>query len=176
MAEPEPNPPQHVEPELPIPVHYLYELAWFLPSIAIPVALLVVILLTAYGLHVQVPGDAGRVCSTQLNQVPTFARPGVFQTGPGRYEAHVVAQTWSFDPPEIRVPVDSTVTFLATSRDVIHGFMIHDVNVNVMLLPGQVARVSAHFEKPGDYPILCHEYCGVGHHTMWGHVRVERAP
>jgi cytochrome c oxidase subunit 2 len=42
-----------------------------------------------------------------------------------------------------------------------------------MLLPGQMARVTARFSKAGAYPFLCHEYCGLAHHTMAGQVIIE---
>jgi len=102
-----------------------------------------------------------------------FDRPGVVELAPGRYEARIVAQVWSFAPNEIRVPAGSTVTFVVTSKDVVHGLLIHGANVNVMVLPGQVARATGRFDKPGEYPFLCHEYCGIAHHTMWGKVIVE---
>ena len=41
------------------------------------------------------------------------------------------------------------------------------------LLPGQITRITAHFERAGTYPFLCHDYCGIAHHTMWGNVIVE---
>ena len=85
----------------------------------------------------------------------------------------MLAQIWSFTPSEIRVPRGSTVTFVATSKDVVHGLFIAHANVNAMLLPGQIVRVTAHFDKPGEYPIICHEYCGIAHHTMWAKVVVE---
>jgi cytochrome c oxidase subunit 2 len=85
----------------------------------------------------------------------------------------MVAQVWSFAPYEIRIPAGSTVTFIATSRDVVHGLFIPRTTVNVMLLPGQVARVTARFDRPGEYPLICHEYCGIAHHTMSGRVIVE---
>ena len=31
------------------------------------------------------------------------------------------------------------------------------------------------FEEPGEYDFVCHEYCGVGHHTMAGKLIVEEA-
>ncbi len=37
---------------------YLYELAWILPSIAIPVSMLVALTVTAFGAGVHVPSDA----------------------------------------------------------------------------------------------------------------------
>src|SRR5262250_1624302 len=129
---------------------YLYELAWILPSIAIPDGMLAALLVTA-----------------------PFHQLGVVQTGPLRYEVRMVSQIWSFTPNEIHVPVGSTVTFIATSRDVIHGLFIPGVNINVMLIPGQISRVTAHFDRVGEYFIACHEYCGIAHHTMGGKVIVE---
>ncbi len=155
---------------------YLYELAWILPSVAIPVGMLAALLVTAFGAGIHLPGHEGRVDPTRVAQTPPFDQPGVVEVGPGRYEARMVAGIWFFAPGEIRVPAGSTVTFVATSRDVVHGFMIHGVNVNVMLLPGQVARATARFDRPGEYPFVCHEYCGIAHHTMWGKVIVEPRP
>lgn len=152
---------------------YLYELAWILPSIAIPVGMLAAIIVTAFGAGIHVPGEEGRVDPTKLAATAPFDQPGVVEVAPGRYEVRMVAGIWSFAPNEIRVPAGSTVTFVATSRDVVHGLFIPRANVNVMLLPGQVSRVTARFPRPGEYPFLCHEYCGIAHHTMWGKVVVE---
>jgi cytochrome c oxidase subunit 2 len=33
--------------------------------------------------------------------------------------------------------------------------------------------VRARFDAPGEYVIICHEYCGVAHHTMAARVIVE---
>lgn len=152
---------------------YLYELAWILPSIAIPVGMLVALIVTAFGMGVHLPGIGGRVDPTRVAETPPFDQPGVVPLGPGRYEVRMVAGVWFFAPNEVRVRPGSTVTFVATSRDVVHGFYLHGAHVNVMLLPGQVARVTARFDRPGEYPFVCHEYCGIAHHTMWGRVVVE---
>jgi cytochrome c oxidase subunit 2 len=40
-------------------------------------------------------------------------------------------------------------------------------------VPGQIARTSYRFEKAGRHLMLCHEFCGVNHHTMFGEVIVE---
>jgi cytochrome c oxidase subunit 2 len=152
---------------------YLYELAWILPSIAIPVGMLAALLVTAFGAGIHVPSVAGRVDPAKVVETPPFDRPGVVQTGPLRYEVRMVGQIWSFTPNEIRVPVGSTVTFVTTSRDVIHGLFIPAANVNVMLIPGQISRVSARFDREGEFFMACHEYCGIAHHTMGGKVIVE---
>jgi len=95
------------------------------------------------------------------------------ETGPGRYEARIIAGIWVFNPAELRVPEGSEVTFVGTSRDVIHGLFLPDVDVNVMLIPGQVTRITTRMPKAGEYPFICHEYCGIAHHTMAGKIIVE---
>ena len=152
---------------------YLYELAWILPSIAIPVGMLAALLVTAFGAGIHVPSVAGRIDPTRVTETAPFDQPGVVQTGPVSYEVRMIGQIWAFTPNEIRVPVGSTVTFVATSRDVIHGLFIPGANVNVMLIPGQISRVTARFDREGEFFMACHEYCGIAHHTMGGKVIVE---
>jgi cytochrome c oxidase subunit 2 len=99
--------------------------------------------------------------------------PGIRELAPGRYEVAMVAQVFQFTPGEIRVPVGAKVTFELTSPDVIHGFKIENTPINVMVVPGQISRVTTTFTKPGEYLFVCHEYCGGGHHVMFGKVIVE---
>ena len=65
------------------------------------------------------------------------------------------------------------MTFYITSPDVIHGFEIVGTNANTMVIPGQVAELTVNFNEAGEYGVLCHEYCGSGHHTMEGSVVVQ---
>jgi cytochrome c oxidase subunit 2 len=125
----------------------------------------------ARGIHL--PGESGRIDPRRVYQTPPFDKPGVKELGPGRYEAVIVSQTWAFVPPEIRVPVNAEVTFTATTVDVIHGFNVEGTRLNMMLVPGQISRNSYRFTRPGEYLVICHEYCGLGHHTMAGKVVVE---
>jgi cytochrome c oxidase subunit 2 len=152
---------------------YLYELAWILPSVAIPVGMLVALMVTAFGAGIQVPSDEGRIDPTKVAETAPFNDPGVVEVAPGHYEVRLVAGIWVFMPNEIRVPVGSRVTFVATSRDVIHGLSLQAANVNLMLLPGRIARATAQFDSPGEHLFVCHEYCGIAHHTMFGRVIVE---
>jgi cytochrome c oxidase subunit 2 len=152
---------------------YLWELAWILPSIAIPVGMLVALGVTAFGAGIHLTGDQGRVDPQHVAAHPLFKEPGVVEVAPGQYEVRLTAQIWSFAPNEIRVPAGSTVHFWATSKDVIHGLLVPKHNINVMVLPGQIAHAQARFDTPGEYPIICHEYCGIAHHTMAGKIIVE---
>ena len=155
---------------------YLYELAWILPSIALPVGMLVALTVTAFGAGIHLPSDVGRVDPRHVTESAPFDQLGVEQIAPGQYEVRMLAQIWAFAPAEIRVPAGSTVHFWVTSKDVVHGLFIPRSNVNVMVLPGQIAHVEARFDRPGEYPVICHEYCGIAHHTMAGKIIVEAGP
>ena len=102
-----------------------------------------------------------------------FAEPGLRELAPGRYEAYIVAQAWAFNPATITVPQGADVTFYVTSRDIQHGFKVVDTNINMMVLPGQISTLRRTFDTPGTYNIICHEYCGIAHHTMYGQIIVE---
>src|SRR5262249_37052668 len=149
------------------------ELAWILPSIAIPVGMLAALTVTAFGAGIHLPGMAGRVDPRRVNATAAFDAPGGGQGAPGRYQVPTTSHIWAVTPNGNPGPAGATVTFVATSQDVVHGLFIPKVHVNAMLLPGQVTRVTTRFDTPGEYPIMCHEYCGIAHHTMAGRVIVE---
>lgn len=141
-------------------------------SLAVLILFVLAITISAFrGFHV--PGPAQRVDLSTLAQEGPFAEPGLVERAPSRYEAYILASTWEFTPPEIRIPVGSTITFYLTSTDVLHGFWVEGTNINIMVLPGHVSKLTARFEKPGEYLLVCHEYCGVSHHEMAGKVIVE---
>ena len=123
------------------------------------------------GIHL--PGAHGRIDPENVAATPPFDRPGVHPLRDGRYEAVVIGRAWSFEPAEIRVPAGVEIVFTATATDVIHGFNIEGTRLNMMLIPGQISRNSYTFDEPGEYLLICHEYCGLGHHTMAGRVIVE---
>jgi len=131
------------------------------------------ILVSVVGAGTMLPTPAGRVPPEEVRQTPPFDNPGVREIEPGKYEAVIVAQIWAFVPNEIRVPAGSEVTFKVASADVVHGFFIENTQVNAMIIPGQITEVKQTFDEPGEYLLICHEYCGIGHHNMWGRVVVE---
>jgi cytochrome c oxidase subunit 2 len=92
----------------------------------------------------------------------------------------MLAQMWKFSPgstnygePPITVPVNSTVTFYVTSKDIQHGFLLEGTNLNMMIIPGQISKLTATFDEPGTFNLICHEYCGAAHQTMYAQVIVE---
>src|SRR5262249_61251001 len=90
---------------------YLYELAWILPSIALPVGMLAALVVTAFGAGIHLPTHEGRVVPARASETAPFDRPGIVQVAPGRYEVSMVAAVWSFTPNAIRVPLGATGRF-----------------------------------------------------------------
>ena len=123
----------------------------------------------------QVSGVEQQVDPRNVLDSPPWSEPGLREISPGHYEAYVVAQAWAFVPRELEVPVGSTVDIYVTSPDLQHGFKITDTNVNMQVVPGQVSKLTYTFDTVGEFPYLCHEYCGQGHAAMFGVVNVVEA-
>ncbi|MGA7103745.1 MAG: cytochrome c oxidase subunit II [Candidatus Deferrimicrobiaceae bacterium] len=94
---------------------------------------------------------------------------------PGATDIHAVGRQWLFEfryPDgrlsinELRVPAGRPVKLILTSDDVIHSFYVPDYRLKQDMVPGQYTTLYLHPDKEGTYPILCAEYCGVGHSTM----------
>lgn len=149
-----------------------YERNWMRFSIALLLVFIAAVAVAGFALGFQVPGREQRVDPRTVTDSGPFANPGLRQIGPDEFEAYVVARTFSFDPNELVVPQGATVTLYVTSVDVQHGFKISDTNVNMQVVPGQVSRLSYTFERIGEFPYICHEYCGLGHAAMFGTVKV----
>lgn len=163
-----------------------FERSWLIVVSIVLTMFFAALLAGAVIYSVRLPSPAGTYNPLRLNETE-FASPGlrlIGETDTGRpyYEAHIVARRWNFDAgttetlegkPVMRVPVGAEVTFLIAAEDITHGFMIERHNLNVMAIPGQIARQSTTFDRPGRYAVLCHEYCGAGHQDMWMWLVVE---
>jgi cytochrome c oxidase subunit 2 len=152
---------------------HTYEKAFLAVGLAVLLVCGVALVYATVARGIHLPGQAGRIDPRRVYQTPPFDKPGVREVGPGDYQAVIVSQTWAFVPPVIRVPVNARITFIATTVDVIHGFNVEGTRLNMMLVPGQISRNSYRFRTPGEYLVICHEYCGLGHHAMAGKVVVE---
>jgi cytochrome c oxidase subunit 2 len=154
------------------------EKIFIIASIIMVVIFAVAIAISGIAYGIQVPAPYEQV-NPNLVATPGNSPWGdpvderVRELAPGKYEAYILAQTWVFQPNEITIPAGSEITFLVTSKDVQHGFVIERTNLNMMVLPGQVSKATMTFNEPGTYHYICHEYCGVGHQTMYGRLIVE---
>jgi cytochrome c oxidase subunit II len=152
-----------------------YEKGWMVASgILLFFFLLALAVSALYGFRL--PDDERHTERNPTAADSPFAKPGIVERTPGRFDAYLWAQIWSFAPNEIKVPAGSTVTFHIASRDVQHSLLIERTNVNVMILPGQVTKIAARFDEPGEYRFFCAEYCGIAHQIMFGKVVVGPRP
>jgi cytochrome c oxidase subunit 2 len=142
-----------------------------LGSIAI---LLAAVFYSALVQHVHPPGAMETIDSATLHLGGEFAEDklGVRTDADGNLRVTLVAARYGFYPREIRIPADTPITFRIASADVLHGIHVPMTNMGTMVVPGYISTVTTTFPKPGEYPMLCNEYCGMGHDHMWSKVTV----
>jgi cytochrome c oxidase subunit 2 len=103
----------------------------------------------------------------------TFSEGKLIKLSDTEYQLFCVGRMWSFDPGRIELPVGAKLDIYLTSADVVHGFQIGGKNINMMGIHGTVNKQSVDFKVAGTYPIICHEYCGLGHSYMRGEIVVK---
>jgi len=112
---------------------------------------------------------------TCLTDIKPFQKGEFIAHSPTHYEVHYVAKMWDFEPAEVVVPAGSTVDVYVSTPDVTHGLILLGTNLNLMVVPGVVNYARVKFDKPHNYQLLCHEYCGTGHERMAANLRVVDA-
>lgn len=156
-----------------------FEALWFAASLLLIVGFISTVAYGSVGAGVQMVDDSGGTVDPadvgSGGADTQFDDPGVTKDGDDHYVVTVEARQFQFVPgtsEPITVPARANVTFQVTSSDVMHGFSIVGTNVNTMVIPGQISRMTVQFDESGSYGLVCHEYCGAGHHTMGGSVEV----
>jgi cytochrome c oxidase subunit II len=150
------------------------EQKWINISLLI-IGLLVAIIMTDAFFHgVSPPSKVETIDSAKLHLSKEFAESnlGVQLDDKGTIVVRMVAGRYSFFPKHISVPAETKLTFRWVSMDVLHGVHIPMTNMSTMIVPGYVAEITTSFPKPGEYPVLCNEYCGLGHNHMWSNISV----
>ena len=90
----------------------------------------------------------------------------------------VVARRFAFEPARIDVKEGERIRLVLTSADGVHGAEIKKFKVNRNIpRGGEAVTIEFVANAPGQFPILCSEYCGNGHDEMKGMLVVEaKAP
>lgn len=82
----------------------------------------------------------------------------------------VMAAQWRWEMNEQQFSVGEPLEFRVQSKDVNHGFAIYDQDMTILAqiqaMPGYTNVLRHTFNTPGQYKILCMEFCGVAHHSM----------
>jgi len=85
----------------------------------------------------------------------------------------VEAYSFAFEPDYIVVNSGEKVKLNFTTRDVEHGFMIEEMNINVSINPAEISTIEFTSEKSGIYKFRCSVPCGSGHKKMTGYLIVK---
>ncbi len=161
-----------------------YEKLWFGVALLLIVAFIATITYGAVGAGIAMIDDDGgtvdpdNIGDHEVRDGVTFddlqERQAQHVEG-NEYEIAVEVRQFAFLPgtgQPIQVPENSEVTFYVTTPDVIHGLNLVGTNVNTMVIPGEMAKMTVEFDEPGEYGIVCNEFCGAGHETMEGQLVV----
>lgn len=112
------------------------------------------------------PSHKETIDPQKVDETAPFDEPGIKKIGDKEYEVVMTLQIFSFTPSDIEIPAGSTVHFTLTSKDVTHGFQVAGTNINAMVMPGHIQKITQTFDEAGEYLVLCNEYCGAGHQVM----------
>jgi cytochrome c oxidase subunit 2 len=150
------------------------ERKWITLSMLVVGLFVGIITIDAFFHGVNPPSKVETVDSASLHLNKEFAEDnlGVQMDAKGNVIIRMVAGRYTFFPKHISVPSERPLTFRWVSMDVLHGVHIPMTNMSTMIVPGYVAEITTTFPKPGEYPVLCNEYCGLGHNHMWSNISV----
>jgi cytochrome c oxidase subunit 2 len=150
------------------------EKKWISIALLVVALLVAIITIDAFFHGVNPPSKVETIDSAKLHLSKEFAESnlGVQLDANGDIVVRMVAGRYSFFPKHIAVPAETKITFRWVSMDVLHGVHIPMTNMSTMIVPGYVAEITTSFPKPGEYPVLCNEYCGLGHNHMWSNISV----
>ena len=111
----------------------------------------------------------GVVITVSTTQVLPYAATRGFVSG-DELQINVVGKQWYWEMDANEATAGDTVLFNVSSGDVNHGFGIYDSDLRLLgqtqAMPGYTNKLRYTFDKPGEYRLLCMEYCGVAHHVM----------
>jgi len=147
---------------------------WITISLSVIGLLVAIIVFDALMHGINPPSKVETIDSAKLHLSEEFGEQnlGVQVQADGGIVIRMVAGRYSFFPKHIDVPAETKLTFRWVSMDVLHGVHIPMTNMSTMIVPGYVAQITTSFPQPGEYPLLCNEYCGLGHNHMWSNISV----
>ena len=84
------------------------------------------------------------------------------------HEVQVVASKFTFEPAAIEVSAGESVRLVLRSKDIVHGFSIPNLKIDVQIPKSGGDPVIVEFvaPSPGRFDIACSEFCGIGHGHM----------
>ena len=93
-------------------------------------------------------------------------------TPPPGSDIYLYGKMWVWYPI-LKLKKGKTYRLHISSLDLQHGFSVLPLNMNFQTLPGYDFVLTITPTRAGEYPIICNEFCGIGHHAMTGLIIVE---
>jgi cytochrome c oxidase subunit 2 len=106
-------------------------------------------------------------------QVGTENGIPIVEPPPGS-DIYLLGMMWQWRPI-LRLQAGVEYTLHLSSVDVNHGFNLYPSNVNFQVVPGYDYALRITPSEPGEFGVVCNEFCGVGHHLMVGRIVVVPA-
>lgn len=151
------------------------EKKWLYISILMAAVIIGILSFYAVASNIHPPSNVEPINSDTLHLAGSeFAESnlGVKHMPDGSVEVRMVAARYGFYPQKLEIPVDTPVRFRIASADVLHGLHVPYTNLNTMVVPGFVSEVNTTFPEVKELPMLCNEYCGLGHDHMWSKLSI----
>lgn len=160
-----------------------YEKYWLGAGIVGLIAFLLILAFGAFylGTHPQSHGELIDPENIEANMNFQTDNLGLTEVKEGEYVLNIVASAFNYNMgndeegtpvKHIEIPAGSKLLVQSTSPDVVHGLNFAGTNINMMVEPGYVSKIEVELNNPGEYTLVCNEYCGVGHHLMYGTLEV----
>lgn len=104
-------------------------------------------------------------------QVDEIEGAAIVEPPPGS-DVYLHANQFAFRPV-LKLQKGETYRLLVSSTDVQHGLSLQPTNLNFQVLPGYLYVIRITPDETGEFPIICNEFCGLGHHLMTGLIVVD---
>ncbi len=86
-------------------------------------------------------------------------------------DIYMISRLWEWWPV-LELEKDQSYRLHLSSMDWQHGFSLQPTNINIQVHPDYEMVLTITPNETGDFFVVCNEFCGVGHHTMVGKIRV----
>jgi cytochrome c oxidase subunit II len=118
----------------------------------------------AYVAKVEAAAEKYKVGEEGTSGVPVVHPP------PGG-DVYLLARLWQWWPV-LELEKGRSYRLHLSSADWQHGFSLQPININLQVHPGYEMVLTMTPTEAGEFGIVCNEFCGIGHHTMTGKLRV----
>ncbi len=109
--------------------------------------------------------------TVETQKVGEYQGVPVVEPAPGG-DAYLLGKMWAWYPV-LKLKAGQTYRLHVSSQDLQHGFSLMPLNMNFQVMPGYDHVLTLTPTTPGEYTVICNEFCGAGHHQMTGRILVE---